>query len=208
MIYLLVIFLALFPKVLQADSIELETASRESSGVHGVVDFEFKNYYITTRGLLVTDTGLTVQVLTGLSLDLYKNSDCFIENISLNFGLWNDIWTDQKNSYVGAWNELDWYVGLNFGFKGGWKLQTQFIEFVSPPHAFRPANNAEFVLSYDDTDFGLPFTINPYIKLFWGISGGSTVVVGRPGNTYYFEFGMIPRFEIDNITFSMPTWLV
>jgi hypothetical protein len=206
MIYLIFTLFILFTGLLQADSIELETASRDSAGIHGVVDIEFKNDYITTRGLLVTNTGLTVQVLTGLSLDLYKNQDCWIQNAVLNFGIWNDLWTDQDNPYVGAWKELDWYVGTTINFRGGWKLQAQFIEFVSPPHAFRPANNAEFVLSYDDSACGLPITINPYIKLFWEVSGDSTVVVGRNGNTYYFEFGMIPRYEINEIVFTMPTW--
>jgi hypothetical protein len=44
-----------------------------SLDIHGFFDLTFANDYITPRGLLVTNTGLTTQVLTGLVLDLYKN---------------------------------------------------------------------------------------------------------------------------------------
>ena len=41
--------------------------------IHGFFDVSFKNDYITPRGLLVTNTGLTTQALMGLVFDLYKS---------------------------------------------------------------------------------------------------------------------------------------
>jgi hypothetical protein len=51
---------------------------------------------------------------------------------------------------------------------------------------------------------------NPYIRLFWAISGDSTIVVGRRGNTYYVELGMTPTLVFNKcvpITFLAPTWI-
>jgi hypothetical protein len=58
--------------------------------IHGFFDVQFKNDYITPRGLLVTNTGLTTQVLSGLVLDLYKNPNGFINKVSFVGGTWND----------------------------------------------------------------------------------------------------------------------
>lgn len=166
--------------------------------VHGVCDVVFKNDYVTPRGLLVTDTGLTVQVLAGVELEVCKG-------VSVNFGIWNDLWTEQGNPHVGSWNELDWFVGTEIT-RGDFKFRAQFIEFVSPPGNFKPENNAEFTLFYDDK--GKCVTFNPYVRLFWAISGDSTVVVGRRGKTYYVELGVTPTYRLSSrIKISAPTWL-
>lgn len=179
---------------------EEKIPTKKASDVHGLVDITLKNDYVTPRGLLVTNTGLTVQVLNNIVLELTPSA-------FINFGAWHDIWTDQGNPYVGSWNEFDWFVGATFIFQKNWKLSAQFIEFVSPPHNFVPENNAEFILYYDDKVWNLPFTFNPYIKLFYTISGDSTVVVGKRGGTYYFELGMIPSYIWLPVTLTFPTWI-
>lgn len=83
------------------------TPPDQTLDIHGFFDVSFKNDYITPRGLLVTNTGLTVQVLTGLVLDVYKDPNGFINKVSLVGGTWNDVWSEQHNSNVGAWNEFD-----------------------------------------------------------------------------------------------------
>ena len=84
--------------------------------VHGIFDLTFANDYITPRGLLVTSSGLTTQALMGLSLDIYKNAGGFINAISIDFGVWNDLWSLQNDPHVGSWNEFDWWVGANVKF--------------------------------------------------------------------------------------------
>lgn len=189
-----------------------ESDSRQNgSDIHGLVDFVVKNDYITPRGLLVTDTDVTIQILAELSLDFYKNPNCFLNKVSLVFGVWNDLWTGQNNCHVGAWNEMDWYAGFDFAFVNNWRLRAQFIEFLSPPGNFRPEDNAEFILSYDDSFCQFPIVFHPYVRLFWAICGDSTVVVGRPGKTYYVEFGLFPTYIFDCGCFPLavtaPTWL-
>src|ERR1700694_1819750 len=59
--------------------------------VHGFFDISFKNDYITPRGLLVTNTGLTTQILAGMALDLYKgDKNGFINDVSIYGYTWND----------------------------------------------------------------------------------------------------------------------
>ena len=197
----------------EADELQLQIeqeVKKTNSNIHTFFDLVFKNDYITPRGLLVSNSGLTIQTLSGIIFDLYKNPDCFINEVSVTLGIWNDFWTDQNDPVVGPWNELDWFIGPTFIIAKDWKLTAQYIEFLSPPGHFRPERNAEFTLSYDDSKWKLPIVLNPYTKLFWAIAGDSTVVVGKPGGTYYFEFGMIPTMDLSNyglsLVWTMPTW--
>src|SRR5947207_1765810 len=88
--------------------------------IHGFVDFSFKNAYITPRGLLVHRTGLTTQMLMGLSGDIYKNSSGFINTVSFYGGVWSDLWSKQNHPAVGPWNEFDWFAGVKIGFAQDW----------------------------------------------------------------------------------------
>lgn len=180
--------------------------------IHGFFDVTFANDYITPRGLLVTNTGLTTQALMGLVLDLYKDPNGFINKVSFTGGTWNDLWSEQHNVAVGAWNEFDWFIGADVVFAKDWTFGAQFIQFLSPPGNFRTESNVEFSLKYSDKGFGvLPFAINPYVKLFWAADGDSTVVVGDKGNTYDVEIGMVPTFDFKKygtpLVLTAPTWV-
>ncbi len=72
--------------------------------------------------------------------------------------------------------------------------------------------NVEFSLAYDDSHWGNAIVINPYVKLFYAASGPSTVVLGKRGDTYDVEIGMVPTFDTKKYTgvpliFSAPTWV-
>ena len=102
----------------------------EPLDIHGFFDISFKNDYITPRGLLVSDTGLTTQVLMGLVWDVWKNPGGFIKDISFNAGVWNDLWSKQGDfvfppgfpnagatEAVGSWNEFDWWFEGDIGLR-------------------------------------------------------------------------------------------
>ena len=63
------------PPAVAADMMPLKVKApppaAEPLDVHGFADVTFLNDYITPRGLLVTNTGLTSQILAGLVLDLW-----------------------------------------------------------------------------------------------------------------------------------------
>jgi hypothetical protein len=180
--------------------------------VHGFFDLSFKNDYITPRGLLVTNTGLTTQALMGLVLDVYKNPGGFINDVSVYGGVWNDLWSKQNHPTVGSWNEFDWFIGVDTKFANYWKFGIQYIEFLSPPGNFSIERNVEFSLSYDDSSWNPWIPINPYVKLFYAASGPSTVVTGKGGDTYDVEIGMVPTLALKkelgyDLTLSAPTWV-
>jgi hypothetical protein len=184
----------------------------EPLDMHAFFDVSFKNAYVTPRGLIVHNTGLTTQILGGIAADVYKNPTGFINGISLYSYVWNDLWSKQGDPKVGSWNEFDWAVGFTVKFAQNWKFGFEYVEFLSPPGAFSDERNAEFTLAYDDSHWGLPFTINPYVKLFYNFSGSSNVVVGKTGGSYDVEIGIVPTVDLKKatgyaLTISAPTWI-
>lgn len=179
------------------------------SAIHGFTEFTFTNDYVTPRGLLVTNTGLTTQILSGLAFDLYKGTG-LISNVTFTGGIWSDLWSEQNDPKVGSFNEFDWFAGLTVRFAKDWVFGAQFIQFQSPPQHFSTESNLELKLGYDDSWLKWPVTFNPYVKYWYEASGSSNVVEGKTG-TGYVEFGMEPTYTIkDNyrpITLTMPTWV-
>ena len=180
--------------------------------IHGLFDVLFKPDYISPRGLLITDTGLTTQITTGLSLDLYKNPRGFINDVALNLGVWNDLWSDQNSPTVGSWNEFDWWAGGTIALAHDWNFGLTYLEFISPRGAFSTIRNVEFSLRYSDAWTGRALTFNPYVKPFYSASGPSTTAVGRKGGTYDIELGFVPTINLKSyaglpITLTAPTWV-
>ena len=54
-----------------------------------------------------------------------------------------------------------------------------------PPHAFVVEHNLDLKVGYDDSKWwgSSGFSLNPYVDLWWAISGSSTVILGRHGGT-------------------------
>jgi hypothetical protein len=186
----------------------------EPLDIHGFVDVTFLNDYITPRGLLVNNTGLETQILMGLVLDLYKDKTGFINDISVVGGIWNSLWSEQHDPLVGPWNEFDWFVAVDVSFAKNWTWGTQYIEFIPPTPLSFPGTerNIEFSLSYDDTGWGWAIPFHPYVKLFWAVSGPSTVVLGQKGGTYDVELGVVPTLDTKKYTgvplvLTAPTWI-
>jgi hypothetical protein len=181
------------------------------SAIHGFGILNLQNDYITPRGLFVTNKGLTIQVIDGLVFDIANDPTAPIDDVSFTVGTFNDIDTDQHAKTAGSWNEFDWFAGPSFHFEKNWNLDIQIGQFLSPPGNFNAETNLEFALSYDDKSWGLPVLIKPYVKLFYAISGDSTVVTGSKGGTFDVEIGMAPTVDLHSynlpFTVSLPTWI-
>ncbi|MEC9359402.1 MAG: hypothetical protein VX836_16215 [Pseudomonadota bacterium] len=173
------------------------------SAIHGFGDYSVKPNYITPRGLLVTDEGVTSQILGGL---VFLTS----AKTSVVVGIWTDINHDPavSSDTVGAWNEFDYFVGFNYSPSDKLKLGASYVVFLSPPGAFKTEQNIEFTANYDDSAGG-PFSFQPYAKLFWAVDGDSTVVLGDRGNTFDVELGVTPTFKSAGgaLTVTLPTWI-
>jgi hypothetical protein len=194
--------------------------------IHGFFDVTFANDYMTPRGLLVTNTGLTTQIVNGLTFSLYKDQNSWINSFSVTVGTFNDLWSKQNSvtggasavtpgafDAVGSWNEFDWWVSADWTMGTYWKAGVTYITFISPPGNFQQERNVEPYLRFDDGALtGSAFTFNPYVKLFYAIAGSSTVVVGNQGKTYDVEIGMVPTLDLKKITgvpltIAAPTWV-
>jgi hypothetical protein len=179
------------------------------SDIHGFVDLSFGGDYMTPRGLHVTGTGLTTQIAAGLSLDLYKNKNNFINKFSVYTGTWNDLWSERRDPNVGSWQEFDWWVGAQVGFAQNWMLDMQYVEFLNPGLNGWTQRNMNVTLSYDDTSWGWPVAIKPYIRGWYQFSGPSNVTTGKVSSGYV-EFGMNPTLDMKQqwgVYFVAPTWV-
>lgn len=168
-------------------------SAQAAENVFGVFDVSMKNDYITPRGLLVTNTGVTTQVLAIVGMNF--------DGFSINTGMWNDIHSKQDSGKVGPWNEFDWFV--DFKFKADkFTFNLEYVVFVSPPGNFEAEHNLELSIFYAD-----PYNINPHAKIWYAIAGDSTVVTGKRGGTGYLELGATPTIKMESVTFSAPTWI-
>ena len=183
-----------------------------AQSLHGFADVSYKNDYITPRGLHVTAHGDTVQALEGLVLDFPLDQKATFTDFSLSAGTWMD-WNPgydaARNKEV--FNEFDWFVGVGTKVGKDWKLGAQYVEFISPQQAFKTEKNIELSVAFDDGAYLKPISIQPYVKLFYAISGDSTVVLGKHGGTYDVEVGASPNIDLHpyNIPLivSAPTWV-
>lgn len=179
--------------------------------VHGDVDFNFADTRVTGGGLLLYPTGsFLVQPSVSVDLDIYKNKAEFINSFSVFGGVWNEDYTDPSGSQAlfRHWQEMDWWAGISVGFADHWTFSAQQLDFSFPWDG--TISNSVFKLSFDDSYWGYPITINPYFQVFYTESGGSTVILGSRSDTYRLEAGIVPTFSFAKpygvpLTITAPT---
>jgi hypothetical protein len=100
---------------------------------------------------------------------------------------------------------------MSVKFAQDWKFGIEVSQFLSPPGNFRTETNVEFSLAYDDSKWNPFIPFNPYVKVFYAVSGDSTVVTGKRGDTYDVEFGIVPVIDLSKvgmpIVVTVPTWV-
>jgi hypothetical protein len=182
-----------------------------SISLHGFADISVKNDYITPRGLHVTSKGTTIQALQGLVLDFARSKNDLITDVSVVGGTWMDWNPGFRPPNSQGFNEIDWFVGANVTIGQDWKAGIQYVEFISPQNAFRTEKNVELSLGFVDANYLKTVTFSPYVKLFYGAEGDSTVVTGRRGGTFDVEIGATPTINLSPygvpLTLSAPTWV-
>jgi hypothetical protein len=178
------------------------------SAIHGFGSFQLSNDYITPRGLLVTDEGVTGQALGGLVFVLPAG-------FSLVAGVWNDVDSGRQHDLPNtkSWTEEDFFAGVNYMVTKRLKLSATYDVWTFPSGSPSTEQNLEFVAAYDDGDKSRAWSIKPHAEVFWAVSSPSSVVVlGRAasrGTTAYLELGAEPTYAFKSIpvTLSMPSWI-
>ena len=180
--------------------------------IHGYVETQAKSSHISARGTVFADKGVEVQPVGALTFNLYQGTT-LVDKVSATAGVFNSVNTSLRIPNAGPWFDIEYFARMNLEVADRVNFYVQYIAFDSPGAAFATDNNVEFMLSYNDMGKMMKdFAIHPYTKLFYNVSGASTTVFGRNGNTFDVELGFIPTYiwkPVPNypITFTLPTYV-
>lgn len=185
--------------------------------VNLLVNVEFSSSYVTPRGQIVRDDGLTIQPLLLAFLTLHEG-DGFISSFKFVGGVWNDFGTEgvSKHAPYGSdpkthYTEIDPILGVSFGLAKVATLDVTYTAFVEQILDIETSHHLEVKLKIDDSKWLGPFALNPYFLYWQELEGKSTAaqvpyaVFGPspftgsdtpPGEGYYFEIGIAPGFTI------------
>jgi len=192
-------------------NISLMDDANSGPNIHGFAAATLATDYITPRGLVVVDKGAVLQPIVGLVFPIGDIGP--LKNFTVVGGLWNCITWIQNNPTVGPWQEMDDFFSVSFDLTDQLNATLTYVAFNSPTGAYVTEHNADLKLVYNDSSFwGNNFSINPYVDVWWAMAGGSTVVLGKPGETGYLEIGVDPSFTWNAIadypiTFKFPTYI-
>ena len=187
------------------------------SRVDALVSFEFANEYVTPRGMIVTDQGLTFQPLVLGFANLYK-SDSFVNNITLVGGVWNDFCTAPVSTTgptyhtqpTTSWIEIDPIAGVSVGLGKRFKLEVTYTAFNMQILDIGTSQHLDTKLSFDDSDYLKAFALHPYFEFWQELVNKATDAAlpgslgltppnahaqhPMPGSSFYFEVGVDPGY--------------
>jgi hypothetical protein len=176
--------------------------------------------YVTPRGMIVRENGVTFQPLLLVFLNAYRGGG-FINSITLVGGVWNDFGTNgvSKHAPFGSdpttgWTETDPIAGIAVGFAKRFKLEVTYTAFDEYILDIPTSHHLETKLSFDDTDYLKAFALHPYFSYWqelWQKSTDAQVpfaVLGpsvhsgdhpNPGSSFYFDIGIKPGYTFKSL---------
>jgi hypothetical protein len=195
-----------------ASAAEAAAAPPPQSRVNALVNFEFSDKYLTPRGMIVHDDGLTFQPLVLGFFNIYKG-DKFLNDFTLVGGVWNDFSSKGVSEHppFGTkpkthWVEIDPIAGISTKFAKNFQLDVTYTVFEMNILDIPTSQHLETKLSFDDTPYLKKFALHPYF-LFWKeLEGKATaaqvpyaVFLGQdgPDSSHYFEFGITPGYTFE-----------
>ncbi len=164
--------------------------------IHGLINLELSDHYITPRGLDVENQGLIFQPLVLIFWDLYSSKTGFLNDVTLTTGVWNSWHTHASGADKGEWNEIDPTVGLTFKFAKDFQFDAFYTAFKSQTNSYETSTNLDLKLTYHDHFMG-DFSINPYVEWFKEIAEKATVAFdySKAPESYYFSIGIDPTYS-------------
>lgn len=198
----------------------VEPPPPQGAKVNLLLNVEFSDKYVTPRGQIVRDEGLTIQPLLLAFLTLYEG-DSFISSFKFLGGVWADYGTsgvsehppfgsEPKTNYT----EIDPIFGISIGFGKAATLSVIYTAFVEQILDIETSHHLEVKLSLDDSPLLGAFALNPYFLFWQELEGKSTAaqvpyaVFGTSPNTgndsppdegYYFEVGVNPGYTFTGL---------
>jgi hypothetical protein len=182
------------------------------SRLHALVNLEVSDKYLTPRGMIVQDEGVTIQTLFLGFLDVYDGKpDAFLNDVTLIGGFWNDYATDSVPEHVAAgstetnWLEIDPIFGVSFGVAKNFKLDVTYTAFCMQIFDIGTSEHLETKLSYNDSDLLGAFALHPYVSFWKELDNKATAAAnfGVP-SSYYFEIGVTPGISVGSVKLEAP----
>jgi len=194
------------------DLVAMNSNSKEI--VHGLINLEFSNYHLTSRGLNLQNQGLITQPYLRLDWTLYQpksKSDSAINEVTLTTAVWNDVDTVKSGAVPGHWNEIDPTIGPNIRFLKDWTFESPFTAYISETGSFPTCVAWIPRLTYHD-HFIKDFSINPYVEFFDDLQNKVTVVFNPATSktSYYGVLGLDPTYAFEQIPLKLelPTYCI
>jgi len=191
-----------------------------SSPIDLLLNVELSNEYVTPRGMIVRDAGLTIQPLLLAFINLY-HGDGWLDSAKIVGGIWNDYGTDTVSVHApwGSpdkthWTETDPIFGVSFGLFKNFTLDVTYTAFIEQILDIGTSNHLDTKLSFDDSPYLKAFAIHPFFEYWQELTGKATdadvpeAVFGPspksgpnpdPGSSYYFNVGMDPQYTFTNV---------
>jgi hypothetical protein len=180
---------------------------------HLLNNFELSDKYLTPRGMIVHNDGLTFQWLALGLFNIYKG-DGFLNDFTLVGGVWNDFCSDGVSKQPPfdskpktKWVEIDPIAGVSFGFARNFKLDVTYTAFNMQILDIGTSQHLETKVSYDDTSVLKGFALHPYFLYWRELDNKATAAqvpyivdpLGKnpgppPDSSFYFELGVAPGY--------------
>jgi len=196
-----------------------------------LVNLDVANQYVTPRGMMVRNQGVTFQPLFLGFFNVYSG-DSFINSVTLNGGMWNDIGTKEVGIGTGGynskpstpWTEIDPIGGIEIGFAKNFTLDVTATAFVEQIEAIGTSDHLDSKLSFNDAPYlhADGFGFHPYFEFWQELSGKATdadlpaALNGnkptassgkyyQPGSSYYIQTGVDPSYSFkDGVKLEVP----
>jgi hypothetical protein len=170
----------------------------------GIFQLDVTNAYFF-RGILQEREGVVLQPWAELYMSLYSSEDGFLRDVTVGAGAWNSFHSERtlnrdQNQW---WYELDVYPLISLGFAGGVNLLTVYYFYTSPNDAFTTAQEANFKLSWDDSEAFGAWSMQPWVNVAWEVVNTAF----GPQEGYGLQAGIAPTLyaaEDESFTLTAP----
>jgi hypothetical protein len=202
-------------------------ATEPASRFHELVNLNFASEYVTPRGMIVDNQGLTFQPLL-LTLGNFYKGDGFINSFDVDGGAWADFCSAGVSVHGGAYGnhpktdfvEVDPIFGVSVGFAKNFTLGVTYTAFGMQVLDIGTSQHLETKLSFDDSSYLGAFALHPTL-IFWqeladkatdadlplklfneGVPGVPAPRSGAshpaPNSSFYFDLGVAPSYTFQN----------
>jgi hypothetical protein len=189
---------------------------KEPPFITGLLDLPLSNYYLTPRGVIVENAGVTFQPLLLLNANLYQ-SEGPLTNITATVGVWNSVHSKTRPGTTSTpnWNEMDFISALSFTLFKDWTFTFDYEYWLSPIDAFPPTSLLQLKLAYADSFLKglLPpnsgeLTLNPYINFFIELHN-KAAAAPTIDESFYVELGITPKYVFPGypLSIELPTYI-